>query len=416
MQSHQGFVIGQDTVLVHVLDGDGELNGSLAVGGGGQNALVAHGEGDLGFLRGLHGAALDGDDAVRRGDGAVHIIGVEAVVRLAGQGAAGGDNVGTGLREAQSHGAVGSGLLAGDGLEAALFPGAYGNAVSIQLTVIAAAEVFAGGLQGQGEFLAGFHGDCLLVEVAQAVGIIHRVLDGSGIQLVAFGNGAGFPVDGLFQNLIVLGNDGSGDFTAPEFFHGVAIQGVAVRAIGLVEGDQRLIKGQNAVGVDIRYGNGQLHRCLSVGGLRQHAFFTDGEGNRHRVGGFRHYVQSFLGLLGGSLGLGSLRSGSLGFRGLRRGLGFGGLRLGSLRYRRLCLGCFRLKDRSLRLLHRCRYGFLRRFVRKDAGGDHADQHHEGQQQCQYPSFHRILPFRRAPQGMSGNLSPGLSPLTTKQKR
>ena len=416
MQSHQSLIIGQNAVAVPVGDGNGQLNGGLAVSGGGQNALVAHGEGDLGVSRGLHGAALDSDDAVRRRDGAVHIIGFEAVIRLAGQGAAGGDDVGTGLREAQSHGAVGSGLLAGDGLEAALFPGAYGNAVSIQLTVIAAAEVFAGGLQSQGEFLTGFHRDSLLVEVAQAVRIIYRILDGSGVQLVAFGNGAGFPVDGLFQNLIVLGNDGSGDLTAPELSHGVAVQGVAIRAVGLVEGDQCLVKGQNAVGVDIRYGNGQLHRCLSVGGLRQHALQADGEGNRHRVGGFRHYVQSFLSLLCGSLGLGSLRSGSLGFRGLRRGLGFGGLRLGSLRYRRLCLGCFRLKDRSLRLLHRCRYGFLRCFVREDAGGDHANQHHEGQQQCQYPSFHRILPFRRAPQGMSGNLSPGLSPLTTKQKR
>ena len=416
MQSHQSLIIGQNAVAVPVGDGNGQLNGGLAVSGGGQNALVAHGEGDLGVSRGLHGAALDGDDAVRRGDGAVNIIGVEAVVRLAGQGAVGGDDVGTGLGKAQGHGAVSSGLRTGDGLEAALFPGAYGNAVSIQLAVIAAAEVFAGGLQGQGEFLTGLHRDCFLVEVAQAVGIIHRVLDGSGVQLVAFGNGAGFPVDSLFQNLIVLGDDGSGDFTAPELSHGVAVQGVAVRAIRLVQGNQCLIKGQNAVGVDVRYGNGQLHRRLSVGGLRQHALQADGEGNRHRVGGFRHYVQSFLSLLGGSLGLGSLRSGSLGFRGLRRGLGFGGLRYGSLRYRRLCLGCFRLKDRSLRLLHRCRYGFLRRFVREDAGGDHADQHHEGQQQCQYPSFHRILPFRRAPQGMSGNLSPGLSPLTTKQKR
>ena len=416
MQSHQSLIIGQNAVAVPIGDGNGQLNGGLAVGGGGQNALVAHGEGDLGVSRGLHGAALDGDYAVRCGDGAVNIIGVEAVIRLAGQGAAGGDDVGTGLGEAQLHGAVGSGLRTGDGLEAALFPGAYGNARSILSTVIAAAEAFAGSLQGQGEFLALFDGDLGLVEVAQAVGIINRVLDGSGVQLVALGNGAGAVVDSLVQNLVVLGDDGSGDFTAPEFFHGVAIQGVAIRAILLVQGNQCLIKGQNAVGVDIRYGNGQLHRCLSVGGLCQHALLADGEGNRHRVGGFRHYVQSFLGLLGGSLGLGSLRSGSLGFRGLRRGLGFGGLRLGSLRYRRLCLGCFRLKDRSLRLLHRCRYGFLRRFVREDAGGDHADQHHEGQQQCQYPSFHRILPFRRAPQGMSGNLSPGLSPLTTKQKR
>ena len=408
VSSYECLVYRERAVAVQILDGDRQPRDSLTVNGGSQNA-IAEGEVDHGIRRRLRGAGLDSDHAV--GSGQLAVDGIEILV-LTLDDAGCGDDVGTGLGEAQGHGTVSVGRLASDGLEAAVLPGAYGNvADSLEFGVVAG-EILACGGQGQGEFLTDFHGDLGLIKLAQTVGQVRGVLQNGGVQLVALGHGAGAVVDRLLQNRAVFEEDGASGVLAPELGHGSTVQGVAVLTVGkvsLVQGNQGLIVGQHAVGVDIRNGNGQLDHCrLTIGGLRQQALLTEREVDRRAIGGL-HQLQRCLGLLGGSLG-GGLRSGSLG-GGLRRSLGFGSFRFGSLRYRRLRFQHFCLNDRSLRLRSN-RYGFLCRFVREDAGRDHADQHHEGQQQCQYPSFHRILPFRRTPQGMPDKLSPRLSPLTT----
>ena len=343
MEGYQSLVVGQDAVAVHVLDGNGQLDSGLAVGGLGEDTLVADGKVNRSIVSstGL-GGLLYGDDTVGGDGGTVDVVGPFQLIipALAGQNALGGDNVGIGLVEAQGHIAVNVGLFTADLGKDTVLPGAHGDVGGTGLGVVI-------GLTGQGQLegLTGLDRDIGLVEPGKAVGPVRLVRHDNGIQLIVVRHGAGLEVHHFGELFPVLEKAGGVGFHAPELGNGTALlKGVAVHAVGLMQSNQRVVEGQDAVGIRILDGDGQLHGSPAVVGLAKDSLHADGKEDIDCSGICLEVLDLLHRLFGGLLvsRLGLIR----GFRFLRGFRGFlgGSLRLflrGGFRFflGSLCLDC-----------------------------------------------------------------------------
>ena len=162
MQGNQRLVIGQDAVAVQVLDGDGQLDSGLAVGGLGEDTLVAEGKVNRSTVsRAGLGGLLYGDDAVGGGYGIILIVLI--IVPTAGS-AAGGNDISTGLVKTQGNRVLAVGGLAVQSDKLAVFPNADFHSV-----VGTGVKVTAGAIQSQGEGLARIHSNLGLIKPAEPV-------------------------------------------------------------------------------------------------------------------------------------------------------------------------------------------------------------------------------------------------------
>ena len=325
MQGNQSLIVGQDAVAVQVLDGDGQLDSSLAVGGLGEDTLVAEGKVNRSTVsRAGLGGLLYGDDAVGGDGGTVDVVFIVKIVVIAQtrQNALGGDKVSTGFVEAQGHIAVNISLGVFQGGESAVLPGAHGNADSTGLGIVV-------GLTGQGQLegLTGLDRDLGLVEPGEAVGPVRLVRHDNGIQLIVVRHGASLEVHHFGELFPVLEEAGGVGFHAPELGNGTALlKGVALRTVGLMQSNQRVVEGQDAVGIRVLDGDGQLHGSFAVVGLAKDSLHADGKEDIGRSGIRLEVLDLLHRLFGGLLvsRLGLIR----GFRFLR---GFRGFLCGSLR-------------------------------------------------------------------------------------
>ena len=160
-----------------------------------------------------------------------------------------------------------------------------------------------------------------------------------------------------------------------------------------MQGNQRVMEGQDAVGIRVLDGDRQLHGGLAVVGLAQDSLHADGKEDIGRSGICLEVLDLLHRLFGGLL---VSRFGFLGgFRFLRGFRGFlcGSLRLflhGGFRFflGSLCLDC------GILVFHCGNRRFRARRVSENTGRHHTDQHYDDQQQGQHTSFHSILPFFR----------------------
>ena len=343
MQGNQSLIVGQDAVAVQVLDGDGQLDSGLAVGSLGEDTLVAEGKVNRSTVsRAGLGGLLYGDNAVGGDGGTVDVVRPLQLIipALAGQNALGGDKVGTGLVEAQGHIAVKVGLGTADLGEDAVLPGAHGDVGGTGLGVVV-------GLTGQGQLegLTGLDRDLGLVEPGEAVGPVRLVRHDNGIQLIVVCYGAGLVGDHLGELFPVLEKAGGVGLNAPELGNGnTPLKGVAAHAVDLMQSNQCVVEGQDAVGIRVLDGDGQLHGSPAVVGLAQDSLHADGKEDIGCSGICLEVLDLLHRLFGGLLvsRLGLIR----GFRFLRGFRGFlgGSLRLflcGGFRFflGSLCLDC-----------------------------------------------------------------------------
>ena len=325
MQGNQRLIVGQDAVAVQVLDGDGQLDSGLSVGSLGEDTLVAEGKVNRSTVsRAGLGSLLYGDNAVGGDGGTVDVIRPLQLIipALAGKNALGGDNISTGLVEAQGHLAVNISLGVFQGGESAVLPGAHGDADSTGLGIVV-------GLTGQSQLegLTGLDRDLGLVEPGEAVGPVRLVHHDNGIELIVVCYGAGLIGHHLGELFPVLEETGGVGLNAPELGNGNApLKGVAVHAVGLMQSNQRVVEGQDAVGIRVLDGDGQLHSSFAIVGLAQDSLHADGKEDIGRSGICLELLDLLHRLFGGLLvsRLGLIR----GFRFLR---GFRGFLCGSLR-------------------------------------------------------------------------------------